>query len=155
MAYSAAAVANAFIRIAATEKGMTLTNLKLQKLIYFAHGWYLALANEPLIHEQIQSWKLGPVVNELYQHLREYRSEYVAQQISTFDAIRPDSPDFEFLTSIFNKYGCYSPAELVAMTHAPGSPWEQFGAGQYSYHAIDNESIKQYFLGLQKRNTLF
>ena len=73
MCYSAIAVANAFIDIAA-DNGFYLTNLKLQKLVYFAHGWYLAFADAPLITDEIQSWRYGPVIHNLYSALRHYGS---------------------------------------------------------------------------------
>ena len=54
--YNAIAVANYFIDKAKAD-GVPLTHMKLQKLIYFAHGWHLALYGEPLIDEEIQAWE--------------------------------------------------------------------------------------------------
>lgn len=147
MAYSAAAVANAFIDIAA-EKGFRLTNLKLQKLVYFAHGWYLAFTGTPLINESVQSWKYGPVISELYSDLRHYGSDFVTKKISVNETIPETGNEYNFLKDIFDKYGMFSPAELIALTHEENSPWAQFGAGQSSYMEIPNANIQAYFTKL-------
>ena len=47
-----------------------LTNLKLEKLLYFAYGVHLSLYNEPLFDEKIQAWRLGPVVPSVYRELK-------------------------------------------------------------------------------------
>lgn len=53
----------------------SISNLKLQKLLYYAQGSYLALTNEPLFNENILAWKHGPVVNEVYQVYKKYGSD--------------------------------------------------------------------------------
>ncbi len=65
-------IANYFLWFFQTH-GDLLTNLKLQKLLYFAQGWYLALYDEKLFKEDIQAWIHGPVVPTIYHHYREYK----------------------------------------------------------------------------------
>ena len=144
MYYSAIAVANAFIDIAA-ENGFYLTNLKLQKLVYFAHGWYSAFTDKPLITDEVQSWQYGPVIQNLYNALRHYGAKPIIKKIQSDQFIAPASEDFAFIRSVYRKYAMFSPAQLVALTHEPGSPWEQFGAGQNSFQVIPWEAIKSYF----------
>lgn len=144
MCYSAVAVANAFIDIAA-ENGFYLTNLKLQKLVYFAHGWYLAFTDKPLISEDVQSWQYGPIIHDLYNSLKHYGSRPITKKILTDQYIVQGSEDWNFIKSVYSKYAMFSPAQLVALTHEPGSPWEQFGAGQNCFQIIPVEAIKSYF----------
>lgn len=144
MSYSAAAVANAFIDIAANN-GFYLTNLKLQKLVYFAHGWYLAFTDTPLIDDEVQSWKYGPVIQSLYYELKHYGSDPITKKIPTDKNIAYESEDWNFICSVYRKYSIFSPAQLIAMTHEPGSPWEQFGAGKNDFQVIPQEKIKKYF----------
>jgi uncharacterized phage-associated protein len=59
MAYPAHEVAQAFLAFC-NEYGDTLTNLKLQKLLYYAQGWYLAMHDEPLFDEPLEAWTLQP-----------------------------------------------------------------------------------------------
>ncbi len=72
MAFAARQVANWFIERAAQE-GEYLTQLKLQKLVYMAHGWNLALLGKPLISENIEAWKWGPVIRYAIPRFRELR----------------------------------------------------------------------------------
>src|SRR5437016_8859052 len=46
--------------------GDPISNLKLQKLLYYAQAWYLALHNEPLFPESIEAWVHGPAVPPVY-----------------------------------------------------------------------------------------
>ena len=77
---SAKTVANEFLRLA-REEGSTVTNMKLQKLVYIAEGWYLALYDLPLYREDTVAWKYGPVIPELYEALRMYGSGEVTEAI--------------------------------------------------------------------------
>lgn len=55
------AIANHFI-MRRWRDGVHVSPMKLQKLVYFAPGWYLALFNKPLIDERVEAWKFGPVI---------------------------------------------------------------------------------------------
>ena len=64
--YSAKAIANAFLQRAFNEK-KAIGQLKLQKLVYIAHGYYLALTGgNPLVNEPFEAWDYGPVNRTLY-----------------------------------------------------------------------------------------
>src|SRR5712691_11530985 len=79
MSYSALTVANTFLDLA-TQEGKYVTNMKLQKLVYIAHGYYLAYrAGEPLIFEDVKAWQWGPVIVELYEALRQYGAHIVSE----------------------------------------------------------------------------
>lgn len=144
MSYSAASIANAFIDIS-SKGGNNITNLTLQKLVYFAHGWYYAITDKPLITEDFQAWKYGPVVRSLYEVLRQYGSGFVTDKIQTSFSVPPDSEDYRFLAAVYKKYGCYTPGQLIAVTHKPGSPWESAGSGKIPYAIISQENIKNFF----------
>ena len=63
-------IADYFVRLA-NETGDYISNLKLQKLVYYAQAWYLAISDEALFEEDFEAWVHGPVIPELYQ---EYKS---------------------------------------------------------------------------------
>src|ERR1044071_4359251 len=54
------------------DSGEPISNLKLQKLLYYAQGWHLALRNEPLFHERIEAWVHGPAVPPVYGHFKKW-----------------------------------------------------------------------------------
>lgn len=136
MAYSARAVANFFID-KAQSLGITLTPLKLQKLVYYAHGWHLALKGEPLITETIEAWQFGPVIHSLYHEFRDLGSAPITRNAQKFklvgDEVKSVIPripndaveDRAFLERIWDVYKDYTAIQLSNMTHAPGSPWSK------------------------------
>lgn len=148
--YSSAAVANALLDIA-REHNKNLSNLVLQKLVYFAHGWYLGIAHKPLVGEICQAWRYGPVFQELYQALRKYGAGMVERNVATFDEVPKDSEDYKFLEVLFKEYGFSSANELIAITHNPGSPWEKAGSGKIPYAEIPNKIIEGFYSKLAKK----
>src|SRR5271154_4906780 len=74
MAYNAKQIATEFIQLANAD-GKKLTPMQLQKLVYFAYGWYLAITGERLIDERVEAWQWGPVIPSLYSAFREYGSD--------------------------------------------------------------------------------
>ena len=71
MAYKALDVANELLKRAADNGGGDLlTNLKLQKMLYYEQGFHLAYFNEPLFEEPIEAWQYGPVVPVVYNYYK-------------------------------------------------------------------------------------
>ena len=50
----------------ATEKDKTITNLKLQKTLYYVQGYSLRALNRSAFDETICHWQYGPVVPIVY-----------------------------------------------------------------------------------------
>jgi uncharacterized phage-associated protein len=69
--YSSKAVANTFLDIAKANNVADISPMKLQKLIYYAHAWHLAFLGQPLIKEEVQAWKFGPVIPDVYFEFKE------------------------------------------------------------------------------------
>lgn len=78
MAYPAALIAYAFSRKGIEEHNF-VTQMKLQKMVYFAHGYHLAKYKEPLILEFFEAWKFGPVVQSLYSIYRSFGISYITE----------------------------------------------------------------------------
>ena len=163
MAYDAAAIANYFLSLAEQE-GKTLDPMKLQKLVYFAHGWHLALKQEPLIKERIEAWEYGPVIPTLYHQFKVFGNGPISSRamVTRFDAgrIALKTPSIEehqdanttlyaksLLNRIWEVYGNLSAIQLSNMTHEPGSPWEitwNRNPGQH-HVAIEDQLIRADF----------
>jgi uncharacterized phage-associated protein len=84
--YAALTIAKWFIAWAEAE-GEELSNLKLQKLLYYAQGHHLAERHQPLFTEQIQAWSHGPVVPQVYH---EYKS------CGSSSIVLPDTDSFSW-----------------------------------------------------------
>lgn len=102
-----------------------LTNLKLQKMLYFAQVEHLKKYQKPLFDNPIEAWQYGPVVRDVYDWLRGCG----AYQISKFDIETStdelDEDTVAFLDAIWQKYCRYSAFGLVDKTHEEGSAWSK------------------------------
>ena len=78
------AVANFFIE-KSKASGVPVDPLKLQKLIYFAHGWHLAVTGEPLLDENVEAWPYGPVVPTVYHEFKKDGNSTIAGPATIFD----------------------------------------------------------------------
>lgn len=146
--YTAAAVANYFLDLARLDGGVEkwgLTNLKMQKLLYFAHGNYLALQGRPLIRECFQAWTYGPVIPALFRELSVYGDNPITGSIGTRDSIEEEGFDSDYLRLIWSSYRGFSAFDLVEMSHESGSPWDITIRKKGKYAEIDNEDIRRYF----------
>ena len=100
-------VAEYFLFKSEPEEEDYISNLKLQKLLYYAQGFNLAINGEPLFMEPIEAWTHGPVVKALYH---EYK-DYGAQNINRPEKIDLDEYDEEakaLLDEVWEVYGQYS-----------------------------------------------
>ena len=135
-------IANEFIRCA-SERASPLTNMQVQKLVYFAHARMLSLHGSPLIRQEFEAWPRGPVVPELYEALRQYGREPVREEIHLDAQADYTLREKDILDRIFNRYGRMSGPELSELTHAPGTPWHQANARGES--SISNASIELHY----------
>jgi uncharacterized phage-associated protein len=119
---SARDVAQYFLSLAHTKGGSEpITNLKLQKLLYYAQGFYIALYDRPLFSDDLEAWTYGPVVPDVY-HQYKCCGSGVIPAPEQFDNMAYDQGTQNFLNAIYVKYGYLSAATLLEMTHQE-SPW--------------------------------
>ncbi|WP_431213380.1 Panacea domain-containing protein [Puia sp. P3] len=113
------AIANYFIR-KSIDSGEELTSMKLIKLVYISHGFYLALTGNSLLNEAVQAWKYGPVVKSVYQETKKYGSGPVTAYFvdSANNVPFPaDKTIYPFLDKIWEIYGKFNGLQLSALTH--------------------------------------
>jgi uncharacterized phage-associated protein len=164
MAYSPSVVANTFLKLG-REAHQVIDPMKMQKLVYFAHGWHLGLDTGPLINEPIEAWDYGPVVPSLYRELKSYGAGPIVDPIEEI-APKPrggfamvsreieDPNEIAFLTRIFEVYGQLTALQLSEMTHQPDTPWSKIRS-QFSGLrgvVIPDEMMAAYFKQLAQRN---
>ena len=65
-------IANYIIYFSTSETNKGLSNLKLQKILYFVYGRYLAKNNLSLFDESIEKWQYGPVTPSVYHTFKDY-----------------------------------------------------------------------------------
>lgn len=121
------AAANWFIT-KAKESGKEITAMKLQKLIYYAHGWCFALYARPLLNEQVEAWQFGPVFPSVYRAAKAYGSSPINNLLETFFGGSPEipreDPRIPLLEKVWEIYGKFTAYQLSNMTHEHGTPWQ-------------------------------
>ena len=163
MGYPAKAVANYFLE---KHGDQTLSPLKIQKLVYVAHGWHLAFHDEPLVdNEYVEAWQYGPVFASLYHEFKRFGRKPVLELatetrldednnlVVTTPKIREGDEVRELLDRIWEVYGGHSAAKLSGICHQEGTPWHtarERNKNLINAH-IDNEEIKRHYVGKMQR----
>lgn len=144
MAYSVQDIANWILLRNKCEEAMEggdfISNLKLQKLLYYAQGSYLALKDEPLFNEEIEAWTYGPVVPEVYHKFKGYGSNGIDTSEISMELNQIDDEAKKILEEVYDVFGQYSASKLVKMTHEE-APWKN----TQKNCVIDKDLIKKYF----------
>jgi uncharacterized phage-associated protein len=119
-------VAKYFLMLAASgteDAGEAMTHLKLQKLLYYAQGFHLALYDgKPIFEDTIEAWKQGPVVNSVWHAYKEKGSAPIAPDDKFDPAKLISTEEEEVLIDVWNAYGQFSAWKLRNMTHEE-PPW--------------------------------
>ena len=125
--------------------GEAITNLKLQKLCYYAQGLALARLDKPLFFDDIQHWHHGPVVPTLWREYKEFRATPIPPPPHPVNLNRFDTETRSVLDSVIGIYGALSAWELRDMTHAE-LPWKDSPEGS----PITHSKIRAYFQTLEE-----
>src|SRR5205814_7982168 len=133
MPYDPKAIANFFIEAAARE-GRKLTPLQVIKLVYIAHGKYLAANGKPLINEHPEAWEFGPVIPSLYHEFKIFGNNAIGKKATDFVSQSEEQWIFEereveppnrktdrevcdFLDHIWTQYRKFTASQLSTLTH--------------------------------------
>lgn len=142
MTYTPQDVANFFLD-KGDEAGLPISAMKLQKLVYIAYGWYLALTGERLFDEDIEAWQHGPVIPSLYHEFKRFRGNPIEGRASLYDFDSNDlripgidEGDEDTLSILQRVWEIYHPFDgwaLRGKTHQPDTPWSQvYDSASYS-----------------------
>jgi len=142
--YPALTIAKWFIAWAEAE-GDELSNLKLQKLLYYAQGHHLAERRGALFAEPIQAWSHGPVVPQVYREFKSFGSSSIdLPESDPFDWGDVDADTSKLLSKVWNTYGGFSAGRLRNMTHEE-RPWKAHWHPDERCTPIPVEEIEEYF----------
>lgn len=136
-------VAEFFIQAANGREDDQMTNLKLNKMLYYAQGACLARTGRPLFAEPIEAWNFGPVVPEVYHKYKGFERNPIISSQREVGADRFEEEELEAVLDVLREYGQFTGAKLVTLTHRQGTPWEQ--ARTAGMRVIAPESIRAYF----------
>lgn len=144
MAYKALDIAKKLIFKAQEDEangGDSLTNLKLQKLLYYQQGYHLAAFGIPLFDEDVEAWMYGPVVPIVYDQYSIYGSSSLPDVDST---ITLTDDEEELFNEVYNAYRDFSAIGLMNRTHKE-KPWKEATPHDRGT-VITQKSMKEYFV---------
>ena len=142
---SASDIAKYFVSLVDEEAGDSISNLKLQKLLYYAQGAYLALHDEPLFPEPVKAWIHGPVVPQVYHDYKDFGAGAIA--VTKVDPYSYPVDVREVLDEVNSVYGQFTAGKLRSMTHNE-PPWMNTPRSQ----AISHDKMKEFFRTLVIRD---
>ncbi len=137
--------------------GVRVTNLSLQKIVYFCHVWSLVGLQKPLIRHKFEAWEYGPVLPYLYREFKAYDRSPIqgrATQLDPFTGRKRVVP-YQFaadteshLREVINFYARMRAGDLVEMSHVEGGPWHK--VWNHKGHSnpgmqIENSSIAEFY----------
>lgn len=148
MPHDPRAIANEFLKL---NGNRGYNQMWLQKLVYMAHGWNLAINDAPLVSGRIEAWDGGPVMRSIWNHVRDFgRNAGLLFGKSAEEPYEADLTESEraVIQHVWKRYGGYSGQQLSDMTHQEGTPWSNayFGRGRNS--RLLDDDIKQHFTDL-------
>ena len=167
--FDTAAVANYVLELAERD-GIQLSPMKLQKILYFSHGWHLALTDNPLLDEPVEAWQWGPVIPSIYHEFKRFGQSPIDGRFRRpvrrasgglrFSEPMLNANDDEALTAmsvidrVWEVYKGYSAIQLSNMTHLPDTPWDKTWKkmGEIKRRSVDinDDEIKKHFAAKMK-----
>jgi uncharacterized phage-associated protein len=154
--YDPKAVANYFLHKGKAEN-RPIDPMGIQKFVYFAHGWNLALHDRPLIDKPVEAWQYGPVIDDLYKAFKQYGNNPITEFATAWEFapgtmnVQREIPMVNFMDSdstslidrVWDVYKKFSSIQLSNLTHVEGSPWKN--ARDVGWSVIPDDLIKEYF----------
>jgi uncharacterized phage-associated protein len=143
MMYPVDEIADSIIALCG-DRGMKLTNLKLQKLLYYVQAWKLAFDHEPLFAEDVEAWVHGPVVPRVFRRFKSLRWEPLPPQGNPIT----DEKVTSHLKAVLTQYDKFSAGQLEQLTHNE-PPWLEARIGlepdEPSNRVIPKARIEAYY----------
>ena len=142
-----------FLLLECRERGEILTNLKLQKLLYYAQAWFLALKDKPLFNEDFQAWVHGPALPSQYRRFKKYGwGPILLKKISP---PKINERITAHLREVVDVFGIETASALELMTHDE-LPWKEARKGmcpdESSTAVISKESMLSFYRNLKDEN---
>ncbi len=167
MSINPSAIANYFLQ-KGEDEGIDITQLKLIKLVYLAHGWSLWGLDEPLFPKNsFEAWQHGPVFPSLYHEFKHYGNSPIDEKATEIEMVgevdleKDQLPEFKLsipkvdesedksiislLDFVWGTYKDFSGWGLRELTHQEGTPWKEIYDEKERNKKIPDALIKKHF----------
>ena len=127
-----------------------VTNLMLEKLLYFLEAIYMSITNDnKLYEEEFYAWEFGPVNKIIYKEYKEFGKYPI--DIATRNLIINEN-NKQYIEILFKLFKDYKPFDLVTLSHSEGSPWKEISDkydGEIEKNIIiEKTATKNWFKGI-------
>ena len=140
--YNAIEVANYIIEYEHS-KDRLISNLKLQKLLYFVQAQFFIEYGEPCFRDKIEAWSFGPVVPDVYHTYKIYGSLDITKPEDDMNIDNISDEHKETINSVLQTFSDTPVYEMVDITHHQ-TPWVRAKRNPFN-NEITSESIQQFF----------
>ena len=141
MAYKAIDIANKLLLMATeNDAGELMSNMKLQKMLYYEQGFHLAAFGTPLFDEPVEAWMYGPAVPTVYEHFKGCGAAGIEPE--TDEPVALTLEEEELFGAVFDAYAGFSAIGLMDKTHGE-MPWKSTPAGRGN--VISHDKMREFF----------
>ena len=123
----------------------TVSNLKMQKILYIAHMYHLGYYNEALVSGRFEAWDYGPVHPDLYHRVKVFGAGPVKDIFRSYGDLEEDGKERKMLDAAADQLADFSSAQLVAATHREDGAWAKHYIPGAKGIEIPNEDILNEF----------
>ena len=141
MSYPVLAIANKLLASATDyDGGELMSNMKLQKMLYYQQGYHLAAFGTPLFDEDIEAWMYGPIVPCVYDHFKKFGAGGIEPE--TDQPLMLSDEEESLFQDVFTAYINFSALGLMEKTHGE-TPWRTTPTGVG--HVIGKDKMRDFF----------
>lgn len=142
MSYPVLDIANKIIANTDASQGEIISNLKLQKMLYYMQGFFIAVFDKKLFENELEAWQYGPVVKEMYYYFKDFGSGAISLKDNT-EILTLSNEENELFNEVMTEYGQFSAIKLMNMTHEE-LPWRKI-FNENPQGVIPYDLLKEYF----------
>ncbi len=142
MNYSVLDIANKIIANTDANQGEIISNLKLQKMLYYMQGFFIAVFDKKLFENELEAWQYGPVVKEMYYHFKDFGSGAITLKDNA-EILTLTNEENKLFNEVMVEYGQFSAIKLMNMTHEE-LPWKKV-FNENPQGVIPYDLLKEYF----------
>ena len=139
MSYNVLDIANKLLALADDGCGELMSNMKLQKMLYYQQGYHLALFDDPLFEDDFEAWMYGPAVPIVYEYYEMNGNNGIQPQKT---AIKLTNKEEALFYEVYRIYGIYSAIGLMNLSQSE-KPWKSVPIG--TGNVISKSSLKMFF----------
>lgn len=147
--YDARGIADYIITCGTQRPKSPYTPLEVIKLTYLCHGWMLGLYSRPFCYQNVEAWKHGPVIADVYHGVKVYGNEPIDKPVwSNFVGFGEREDDL--INQVLEVYKDFSGIDLSILTHQKGTPWSRVYKPRTRNIVIPNTIIQNHFEELSR-----